>query len=148
LGEADTEPAARAPGLGEELWPVLDREVAGLSDKFRAVVVLCDLEGLTRREAARRLGVPEGTVAGWLARARAQLAQRLARRGVTLAAALTPAAPPPALVDAAVRGVVATVSGSTQFVAARAAALTQGVLTAMLATKLKATVVALVLGAA
>src|SRR5438874_654811 len=46
--------------------------------------VLRDLEGKTRKEAARQLGVPEGTVASRQTRARVMLARRLARRGVVL----------------------------------------------------------------
>lgn len=52
--------------------------------QYRAVLVLCDLEGRTRKEVARQFGVPEGTVAGRLVRARAMLANRLTERGVTL----------------------------------------------------------------
>jgi RNA polymerase sigma factor (sigma-70 family) len=69
-----------------DLRPILDEELSSLPDYYRAVVVLCDLEGRTRTEVASQLGVPEGTVAGRLARARALLAQRLARRGVSLSA--------------------------------------------------------------
>ncbi len=68
----------------DDLFPILDRELTQLPSKYRAVVVLCDLEGKTRKEAARELGVPEGSVAGWLARARALLAQRLARQGAVV----------------------------------------------------------------
>src|SRR4029077_3963136 len=64
--------------------PLMDQELSRLPDIYRAVVVLCDLEGRTRKEVARQLGVPEGTVAGRLARARAMLAKRLTERGVTL----------------------------------------------------------------
>jgi RNA polymerase sigma-70 factor (ECF subfamily) len=63
---------------------LIDEELCRLPDRHRAAVVLCDLEGNTRSEAARHLGVPEGTIAGWLARGRAKLANRLARRGVVL----------------------------------------------------------------
>src|SRR4051794_21714745 len=48
--------------VGAELRPVLDEELNRLPEKFRVAVVLCDLEGRTRREAARQLGIPEGTL--------------------------------------------------------------------------------------
>jgi uncharacterized protein (TIGR03067 family) len=51
------------------------------------VLVLCVLEGQTRRDAARQLGCPEGTVCGRLARARALLARRLTRCGVPVVTA-------------------------------------------------------------
>src|SRR5262249_11871338 len=57
-----------------DVQPVLDQELSRLPDYYRAVIVLCDLEGRTRTEVARQLGVPDGTVAGRLARARALLA--------------------------------------------------------------------------
>ena len=63
----------------EELRPLLDQEVNRLPDDFRAVVVLCDIQGKTRTEASRELGIPEGTVASRLSRARALLAKRLSR---------------------------------------------------------------------
>jgi hypothetical protein len=37
---------------------------------------------MTRKEAARQLGIPEGSVASRLARARALLVKRLAQRGI------------------------------------------------------------------
>src|SRR5262245_50265134 len=44
----------------KELWsdlePVLDAEMSRLPDKYRVVIVVCDLEGKTRKEAARQLG--------------------------------------------------------------------------------------------
>jgi RNA polymerase sigma factor (sigma-70 family) len=72
------------PLLGAELWPLLDEEISRLPDKFRTAIVLCDLEGRNRAEAARQLGVPEGTVASRVARGRAILARQLARRGITV----------------------------------------------------------------
>ena len=70
-----------------ELREVIDQELSRLPADYRAAVVTCDLEGRTRREAASQLGWSEGTVASRLARARSMLADRLARRGVTLPAA-------------------------------------------------------------
>ncbi len=63
--------------LGEAIHEEIDR----LPEKYRVLIILCDLEELTRDEAARRLGWPPGTVAGRLARARMLLRDRIARRG-------------------------------------------------------------------
>src|SRR5260370_36370984 len=70
--------------LGNELQPLLGQELSRLPDIYRVVIVLCDLEGKTRKEAARHVGLPEGTVGSRLARARVMLAKRLAARGVAL----------------------------------------------------------------
>jgi RNA polymerase sigma factor (sigma-70 family) len=90
-----------------DLRPVLDRELSRLPAKYREAILLCDVGDHTYPEAARRLGCSEGTLAARLHRARALLASRLCRRGVTLpAVGLTAAlsagaaagAPPPRLV--------------------------------------------------
>jgi RNA polymerase sigma factor (sigma-70 family) len=82
------------PTEPQDWRPVLDRELAALPEKYRSAIVLCDLEGHSRREAARQLGLPEGTLSSRLATGRRVLAGRLTRRGVAfsggaLAAALS-----------------------------------------------------------
>jgi hypothetical protein len=67
-----------------ELQSVLDRELTGLPKKYRVPIVLCDLEGKTRKEAASLLHLPEGTLSTRLARGRALLARRLTRLGISL----------------------------------------------------------------
>jgi RNA polymerase sigma factor (sigma-70 family) len=71
----------------DDLRAVIDEELSALPGAYRAAVVACDLEGRTRSEAAGALGWSEGTVASRLARGRALLADRLARRGLAVPAA-------------------------------------------------------------
>jgi RNA polymerase sigma factor (sigma-70 family) len=75
-----------------EALTLLDEEVQRLPPKQRAAFVLCSLEGKSQAEAARQLGSNEGSVSVAVSRARKRLAQQLARRGVTLSAALAGAA--------------------------------------------------------
>src|SRR5262245_15534171 len=124
-------PAVEPELAGPELSPTLDRELSRLPDKYRAPVVLCDLEGGSRKEVARQLNLPEGTLSSRLAAARRMLALRLARHGWAAPCAVARAAVPPPL--------AANVS-------AQAAALTEGVLQAMLLTKPKLAAVVLALG--
>jgi uncharacterized protein (TIGR03067 family) len=148
---------------GQNLWcdvePILDQELGRLPDKYRAAIVLCDLEGKTREHAARQLGVPEGTVSGWLTRGRAILANRLVRRGlaVSVGSLATALAQPAAAAHAPVPLVSSTIKAVTLFAAgqaaagaipAKVAALAEGVLKAMLLTKLKIAAVSLSLALA
>jgi RNA polymerase sigma factor (sigma-70 family) len=136
--------AAREQDLWDDIQPVLDHELSRLPDAYRAVVILCDLQGKSRKEAARQLRCPEGTVMGRLARARAKLAQRLRQRGVVLSGgALAAVVSHRALAGVPPTVVSSTVKVASQFGAAgvvisgQVAALAEGVLKAMLFTKLK-----------
>jgi RNA polymerase sigma factor (sigma-70 family) len=138
--------AAVKPDAWQELQPLLDQELGLLPEKYRVIIVLCDLEGRTRKEAARCLGVPEGTVAGRQARARAMLAKRLARHGCavaggSLAALLSQAAAsaaPASTVASTIKSASVLAAGGS--IAASVAALTEGVVKAMFLSKLKSAV--------
>ncbi len=69
-----------------ELVEILDGELAQLPERFREVILLCQMEGLTREEVAERLGVSTAAVKDRLERGREQLRLRLLRRGITFSA--------------------------------------------------------------
>lgn len=73
---------------GRELLATLDEELENLSPRYREPLVLCCLEGLSRDEAAQRLGLPEATLKSRLERGRKKLADALSARGCSLGAAL------------------------------------------------------------
>ena len=72
---------------GDDWREILHEEVAGLSEKYRLPLLLCDLEGKTQAQAAHELNCGEATVRRRLAGARDLLRSRLARRGVGLTTA-------------------------------------------------------------
>jgi RNA polymerase sigma factor (sigma-70 family) len=142
------EPQASAGSLPADWQELFDQELSRLPDKYRIVVIVCDLEGKSGKEAARQLGWPEGSVWGRLARGRAMLTKRLARHGPLLPSALlaaelsrnaASACLPAALMSATIRAAViaAGQTTSTGLISTKVAALTEGVLRAMLLTKLK-----------
>jgi RNA polymerase sigma factor (sigma-70 family) len=145
-------------GAGEtphwELRSILDEELNRLPEKYRAPLILCHCEGKSRAEAARQLGWKEGAVKIRLERGRELLRARLTRRGLELSSLVvgellavspTDAAVPAALVDATVGAAQGFVLGELPAAAASqsAAVLAEGVLKAMMRTRLKAVAVVL-----
>jgi RNA polymerase sigma factor (sigma-70 family) len=134
-----------------EVQAALDLELRRLPERYRIAIVLCELEGKTRKEAARQLGLPEGTVAGHLTRGRAILAKRLARHGLSVSSAALPVAlvdsalgapPPTLLVSSTIQAATLVAAGQAMAAASsvKIAILTEGVLNAMFVNKLKVAV--------
>src|SRR5262249_11929012 len=69
---------------GRELRQILHEELALLPESYRLPLILCYLEGLTKDEAALRLGWTATTLKGRVDRGRNLLRRRPERRGLTL----------------------------------------------------------------
>lgn len=120
-------PVSDPPRADPDALAALDEEIANLSDALRAAVVLCELDGVGRAEAARQLGIPEGTLSSRLAAARRHLAAKLKARGVIgLAVLLNALAASASAAPPAMKAASPTVS-----------AIARGVFRTMLFTKLK-----------
>ena len=130
VGRVPETPAVTSTGVESDVLAMLDEEIANLSDALRAAVVLCELDGVGRADAARQLGIAEGTLSSRLAAARKQLAARLTKRGVTLSAALFAAVAPSAAAAPPVE--LAAVLPPT------VSAIASGVMRTMILAKLKA----------
>jgi RNA polymerase sigma factor (sigma-70 family) len=135
---AMTSPEMTRPGLDWELRSILHEEIERLPKQYRLPVVLCELEGLTYEQAARRLGWTVPALRCRLTRARQRLRACLTRRGVAgaalgvvVASSEASAAVPATWADAA----VAAATGGT--ISAASAALSRAILKGMLVTKLK-----------
>lgn len=112
-----------------EARTLLDEELAALPERYRAPILLCCLEAITQEEAARQLSCSLATLKRRLTKGRELLRVRLARRGLTLSAVLTPAllAPEP--------GAAAAMTLSSP--SAVAQTLAEGALRGMTVAKLK-----------
>ncbi len=136
----------------------LHREIERLPARYKTAIVLCDLQGLTHEEAARRLGRRVGTISSQVSRARERLRRRLDRRGLAypggmVAAAIDSTRPsvlPNSLVGSTVKNVMALSTGlAAGSVPVTIVSLSQGVLRSMLFAKIGLIAAALVgLGAA
>ncbi len=94
---------------------VLDEELDRLPALYREPLVLCYLQGLTRDEAAARLGFPSATLKSQLERGRKKLADALTKRGIEIGAGLLAVAATSSAVASSprlVESILATVSGS------------------------------------
>jgi RNA polymerase sigma factor (sigma-70 family) len=128
----------------------LDAALLALPERYRVPVVLCHLQGLSRREAAERLGCPEGTLSARLSRALQRLRARLGN-GLPAVLAGAVIAVPATLASATVRS--ATVSSTSALTTAglspAVVGLTDGVLRMFWMKKMMtaAVVMVLVMGA-
>jgi len=133
------EPIAGPPSASEAWLAQVDEAFQQLPAKYREPMVLCELQGLRRADAAERLALPEGTLSSRLARARELLRRRLLQRGYALSAAAlvaglagqASAGVPPALVDSITNAVH---SGHAP---TAVTAIAEGVLRAMVLSQLK-----------
>jgi RNA polymerase sigma factor (sigma-70 family) len=142
-----TDPAAEVSW--REVQGILDEELELLPERYRTPLVLCYLDGMTRDEAAQRLGLTPGSLHGRLERARHLLRQRLDKRGLTLAAMMSAAslsesaaraALAPTLVVSSTRAALLFAAGqplTERVVATQVLNLTQEVLKTMFLAKLK-----------
>jgi RNA polymerase sigma factor (sigma-70 family) len=143
-------PARTSHSPDADALQILDEEIAALPDHLRTAVVLCELDGVSRNDAATRLGIPEGTLSSRLGKARKTLAHRVRKRGIVLSTAglsavLGQVASAAVPADLIVQTVAAAISPGT--ISAPVATLSNGVLRLMIAHKLKSVSVALGLAA-
>ena len=123
---------------------IVDAELAKMSDRYRAPLVHCYLEGATRDEAALQLGWSLATLKRRLDEARSILQARLRRRGLELPTAIlttmvgassASAVTSPAMVATLLGNLAA--SGQATGGAARAGVLAEGFLRVMFLSQLK-----------
>ncbi len=136
----DPDPARRAEQ--RDTAAVVGEEIERLPEKYRMLVILCDLLGRSHAEAAQELACPTGSIARHLARGRALLRERLSRRGLSagtvaltaLVADRGEAAVPASWLKAVAAAAVPAANAATipaGLVSERALTLSQGVLKSM-----------------
>src|SRR5579864_126897 len=134
-----------------DLARLLDEELGRLPEKLRLPMLLFHVQGLSRRDVATRLEIPEGTLGTWLNQARLLLRKRLIRRGVVPAMALPLLASQadavsPAMIQATTEAAVSFTDSSTALAAsAGVVRLAKGVLHMFMVKRLTAASAALFL---
>jgi hypothetical protein len=127
----------------------VDEEIRRLPEQYRLAVLLCYRASLPTAEAATRLGWPKGTLLTRLAWARKRLRDRLTKRGVSVAGCLAAfvgecrsgAAEAMLVYRCVAAGMKLAADGSVaaELVSERVSTLTEGMVRAMFATKMKLT---------
>jgi RNA polymerase sigma factor (sigma-70 family) len=124
-----------------EAQDILDQELLRMPEKLRAPLVLCCLEGLTRDEAAQRLGWSVSLVKSRLEQARELLSKRLPRRGLAPSVAFLTllvggqtvrAAVPRALLSTTVQAAAGHAAGASPGALALAKGMVPGIVAARL----------------
>jgi protocatechuate 3,4-dioxygenase beta subunit len=147
-------PQPRADLTWSDVQAVLDAALGDLPEKYRAALVLCQLEGHSHAEAAQRLGCPLATLRTRVSRGRALLRKQLTSRGLTLSAGglatlllanAAPAAAPGPLVKATLQAALpfATGQSAAAVCSTSVAGLVEGGLKSMLLTKIKSALLVL-----
>jgi len=133
-----------------DLKPILDYEIDALPEKYRLPLILHYMQGQTKEETARMLGLKSGTVSTWLDRGRDLLRERLSRRGLAISSALlatlmldnstvvawSPSAAS-AVVQAAVQVAAGDAAAAAGAVSPQVVALTQGTVRLMAVAQMK-----------
>jgi RNA polymerase sigma factor (sigma-70 family) len=128
-----------------ETGSVIDEEIDRLPKKYRSVIILCCLEGLSYETASKQLGLSFATLKMRLKRGRELLRTRLIRQGITVTPAAlafltenTSAAVSNELMKSTIQTAMSYSSGSlaTGFVPSQVIALAQGSIRALLWQKL------------
>ncbi len=141
-----------ASSADADLARVLHEELNRLPDRYRGPIVLCHLQGKTREEAARQLGLSLDSLRGRLERGRERLRLRLTKRGITAPAAAiasllsekcaTATVPAVLLAATAKAGWMVAAGASAASISPSIVVLMEGALQAMFIQKVKLTAVA------
>jgi RNA polymerase sigma factor (sigma-70 family) len=103
--------AVPAPATSPAVTLDLDAALLALPEKYRTPLVLCHLQGWSRRGAAAQLGCPEGTLSALLARGLVRLRAKLGAHDPAALLAVGLTAVPAGLATATVTAVRAATAG-------------------------------------